>query len=99
MNYHKKQEQTMDELRQELYMVKQQFDKSNGCPCVLVEPCSKMCTCASPVLSGGCRRCARYGSVAQRVGAAQQLVKQEKQLQAFKDQAWVENYKGTKSVN
>lgn len=44
-----------------------------GCPCLLAEPCSPNCTCASPVMSGGCRRCATYGSLQQRQAAAQRL--------------------------
>jgi hypothetical protein len=43
---------------------------TTGCPCTLIAPCSPNCTCASPVLSGGCRRCARYGSLDQRTEAA-----------------------------
>jgi len=32
------------------------------CACTLTEPCSPNCTCANPILSGGCLRCASYGS-------------------------------------
>lgn len=46
-------------------------DERSGCPCLIVEPCSRNCTCATPVLSGGCRRCARYGSAEQRKAAAE----------------------------
>ena len=47
---------------------------SNGCPCyVLNEPCIPQCTCVNGFMSGGCRRCARYGSLAQRRSAARRL--------------------------
>ena len=48
-------------------------ERENGCPCTLVEPCSRHCTCATPILSGGCARCARYGSLEQRMSAARRL--------------------------
>ncbi len=41
------------------------------CPCTLVGPCEPHCTCADPLKSGGCRRCASYGSAEQRLGMAQ----------------------------
>lgn len=44
-----------------------------GCPCLYVEPCFPSCTCATPVLSGGCDRCCRYGSLEQRKAAAKRL--------------------------
>jgi hypothetical protein len=44
-----------------------------GCPCTLVEPCSDQCTCADPAMSGGCQRCAKYGSQEQRIAAATRL--------------------------
>lgn len=40
--------------------------EANGCPCLYVEPCNSQCTCAMPMMSYGCRRCARYGSLEQR---------------------------------
>ena len=46
---------------------------SSGCPCTLVEPCSPRCTCANPHYSGGCSRCATYGSKEQRIAAAKRL--------------------------
>lgn len=45
-------------------------EQARGCPCLLVEPCGAMCSCARPFMSGGCRRCARYGSESQRRTAA-----------------------------
>ena len=44
-----------------------------GCPCTLIEPCSVNCTCANPIMSGGCLRCCRYGSLEQRTAQAQRL--------------------------
>ena len=45
-------------------------DQETGCPCLLVDPCAPDCSCAHPLLSGGCGRCARYGSEEQRLAAA-----------------------------
>lgn len=45
----------------------------SGCPCTLVDPCSGNCSCAQPILSGGCRRCANYGDDLQRTVAAARL--------------------------
>lgn len=57
-----------------------------GCPCELVEPCSPSCTCANGMLSGGCSRCARYGSLEQRTEAAKWLVEQEAKLSALQSE-------------
>lgn len=43
------------------------------CPCKLVEPCSSSCSCASPVMSGGCMCCASYGSQEQKLAAAARI--------------------------
>ena len=51
-----------------------QHTARDGCPCYLVEPCSSACSCANPVMSGGCMRCAKYGSKEQRIASAEQLV-------------------------
>lgn len=40
------------------------------CACTLAEPCRRSCTCAQPLLSGGCDRCATYGSPEQQRGMA-----------------------------
>ena len=42
------------------------------CPCEFPEvgPCKKTCSCWTPHFSGGCRRCATYGSYEQQVNAA-----------------------------
>ena len=47
--------------------------RPEGCPCCYTTPCSSRCTCANPVLSGGCRRCATYGSLEQRQAAAKHI--------------------------
>lgn len=41
-------------------------DEPTGCPCTLIEPCSSTCSCANPIMSGGCARCCKYGSLEQR---------------------------------
>ncbi len=48
-------------------------DDWSGCPCTLVTPCRSSCTCAYRGLSGGCGRCASYGSAEQRLSAARRL--------------------------
>lgn len=40
------------------------------CACVLAEPCGDDCSCRDPLLSGGCDRCATYGSGLQRLAMA-----------------------------
>ena len=45
----------------------------DGCPCTIIEPCRRSCTCALGGMSGGCDRCARYGSEEQRRGQAERL--------------------------
>lgn len=60
-------------------MVKNSFQnwsnnmEKNGCPCLHTKPCGDSCTCANPVMSMGCRRCAKYGSKEQKKQAAEQL--------------------------
>lgn len=49
--------------------------RTYGCPCTLVTPCSAHCTCADPVQSGGCKRCASYGSVEQRTRTAEWIAR------------------------
>jgi hypothetical protein len=48
------------------------------CPCEFGNPCSLTCTCAHPVLSGGCRRCCKYGSKEQQENMAKILIEKEK---------------------
>ena len=45
---------------------------NESCPCKYaeVEPCKSSCSCANPVMSGGCARCCSYGSYSQRMGKA-----------------------------
>jgi len=45
------------------------------CPCTRAQPCSSSCSCANPLLSGGCTRCCGYGSASQRLEAAERLAK------------------------
>lgn len=45
------------------------------CPCTLVKPCRDACSCGNALLSGGCDRCATYGSAAQRLAAAEWIVR------------------------
>lgn len=40
------------------------------CPCEFGNPCSSNCTCANQYMSGGCRRCCKYGSKEQQEGMA-----------------------------
>lgn len=47
--------------------------QADGCPCTLVEPCMPNCTCANSAMSAGCRRCAKYGSLEQRMSVAKRL--------------------------
>lgn len=44
-----------------------------ACEVLGVEPCGPDCTCRTPVLSGGCSRCATYGSEEQRLAAAKAI--------------------------
>lgn len=55
------------------------MSETTGCPCTFpeLEPCSSSCTCREPSLSGGCQRCARYGSYEQRLNKARWLLEQD----------------------
>ena|SRR3990167_7045856 len=46
-----------------------------GCPCLHTVPCSPQCSCATPVMSGGCSRCCSYGSAEQRHEQAERLTR------------------------
>lgn len=50
-------------------------NEHGGCPCLYVEPCHPHCTCRTPVMSHGCRRCCRYGSIEQRTAMAAWIAK------------------------
>ena len=41
---------------------------NESCPCKYTEvkPCKSSCSCANPVMSGGCARCCSYGNHEQR---------------------------------
>lgn len=47
------------------------------CPCTLVTPCQPSCSCANEFLSGGCDRCASYGSKEQQLAAAVHIAGRE----------------------
>ena len=49
------------------------YGQMSVCPCTLVEPCSPNCSCAQPFMSGGCARCATYGSREQQLYAARSI--------------------------
>ena len=61
----------LKKLAEENKQLKEELDRA--CPCNYVEPCSPNCTCANPVMSGGCLRCCSYGSLDQRKAAAKRL--------------------------
>lgn len=50
-------------------------DLAQGCPCLHTEPCSPACSCASPVMSGGCFRCCSYGDEERKKRRAEVLAK------------------------
>ena len=60
----------------------------SSCPCQyveLIEPCGPHCSCANPVMSGGCSRCCRYGSKKQRMVMAQAIVAREAEAAAMRE--------------
>lgn len=65
----------------EVYQLMKKVDDyhplKNDCPCTMVEPCQKNCTCAKPHMSHGCYRCCRYGSDEQRLNKARYVVELE----------------------
>lgn len=61
---------TLELLRREIYRLEM---KSGACPCTIIEPCSDVCSCAYASHSGGCYRCAAWGSLEQRTERARQL--------------------------
>lgn len=56
------------------------------CACEIqgVQPCNNACSCSSPVQSGGCSRCATYGSDEQRRAAAHRIADRELQVEEYK---------------
>lgn len=64
-----------DRLRSELQDTKDSKEAASGCPCTILRyACRDSCSCALPVRSGGCDRCAKHGSREQRLKAAVSLV-------------------------
>lgn len=57
------------------------------CPCEFpeIEPCGTHCSCAQPVQSGGCRRCASYGSYEQQIYTARHIVSIEADRDRLQD--------------
>lgn len=53
------------------------------CPCSLVTPCRPSCSCGNSVLSGGCDRCASYGSFDQQLAAARRLAERDARIAAL----------------
>lgn len=49
-------------------------EEIQACPCLYGDPCSDVCTCVNPVMSGGCERCCSYGSLEQRQEKAKRLI-------------------------
>lgn len=43
------------------------------CPCRVIAPCGPNCSCSNGLLSGGCARCASYGSREQQESAARTI--------------------------
>lgn len=43
------------------------------CACKLTKPCKEQCTCYRGYMSGGCSRCATYGSQEQKQNAAERI--------------------------
>lgn len=52
-------------------------EQRKSCPCEFNNPCTPHCSCARPFMSGGCRRCCKYGSKEQQAGMAKYLLAQE----------------------
>lgn len=61
------------DLTTEVERLRSELFERDGCPCLRAGPCSTNCTCAHPVMSGGCRMCCRYGSEEQRAAGAAYL--------------------------
>lgn len=47
--------------------------EEKACPCLHTKPCKQDCSCANPVMSGGCNRCCSYGSKEQQEEKAEWL--------------------------
>lgn len=55
------------------------------CPCELARPCQETCACYAPFMSGGCLRCASYGSKEQQLAAAEAIADAFDKLEALQD--------------
>ncbi len=69
----------IQKLLNEAYSRMDELETRRGCPCLYTTPCSYACSCANPVMSGGCERCASYGSPEQQKHAAERLAQLEKE--------------------
>ena len=59
------------------------------CPCTLVEPCRSTCSCANSIMSGGCDRCATYGSDEQRLSRAKSVARQLDENMLLRKLLWI----------
>lgn len=78
-NYTQEQEDKAVAEIASLIATKENESSIDGCPCLLVEPCSYACSCARQMMSGGCMRCCKYGSLEQRLNSAKRLAKLNQQ--------------------
>src|SRR5882724_7763961 len=61
-----------------------QLRAERGCACLYVDPCSENCSCAHPMMSGGCQRCCAHGSDEQKVSAAKTIVSNELEMERLR---------------
>lgn len=68
----------IDQLRAK---IEEQKATATRCACEVpqVPACSESCTCRTPLLSGGCNRCASYGSKEQQIGSAKAIAARDKE--------------------
>ena len=52
---------------------RERLARADGCPCLFIDPCMSQCTCANNIMSGGCKRCCKYGNYEQQERAAKRL--------------------------
>lgn len=64
-----------DEVRQELLRRLEEHDRSCPCEWLPESECRLSCSCANPIMSGGCDRCTKYGSNEQRLRNALNIIK------------------------
>ena len=58
------------------------------CPCKVIGPCGHGCTCVNPHMSGGCRRCASYGSKEQRGAACRRIAAKIDAWEVMQRRGW-----------